>query len=400
VDFRLRKFVLPAISVVLPLMLLYSSLRTFHELDRQRQVYLQSRAAAIAARLETLPEGDLERIGQDELGLVDLLILRSPASVDGDPLAPLWAGRELFRIETLQVEREPVFRAWVPFHSPYGLCLARIDLAERSADFLLIHARHNVLIATAGGIVVVALSLATAWGAQRAARSEQLQLELEHLAQIGKMSAVLAHEIRNPLGTIKGFAQLLGEKLRGPDAQLLSPILSETKRLEALVRDLLLYSRPPQPVLQRVSTAGIVEALRAHAIQMIGSRPIRFEAAVPDITISTDPNLLQQALLNVLRNSVETLEGADHGTIGLSFDAGAEEVRFELWDDGPGLTDQARSRLFEPFYTTKLSGSGLGLAITRKLVASLGGDFSLVDRPEGGTLARIRLNRVAEEEEG
>jgi two-component system sensor histidine kinase HydH len=73
------------------------------------------------------------------------------------------------------------------------------------------------------------------------------QLELEHMAQLGEMSAVLAHEIRNPLGTIKGFAQLLAEQRGGTSTELVEPILSETGRLENLVRDLLLYGRPPAP---------------------------------------------------------------------------------------------------------------------------------------------------------
>lgn len=356
--------------------LLFSSIRTFRELERQKEVYLRSRAAAIAARLETLPaSAELD----DEPGLENLAVLDRTSAPE---LEALWQGRELFRTET----SEGVFRAWIPFHRADGLHIARIDLARESADFLVEHARHNILIATLGGLALVALSLLTNYNAGRAARAEQRQLEMEHLAALGKMSAVLAHEIRNPLGTIKGFAQLLAE--RG-DPDLVAPILAETSRLEDLVKDLLLYGRPPEPALRAVNSAEIAAMMESHARHGIGGRAVEYESQVEAVAFDTDPAMLEQALLNLLRNAVEA--AGEKGRVGLRISADSRWVRFTFSDSGSGFSEEARARLFEPFFTTKASGTGLGLSITRKLAQALGGELTISS--EGGTKAVIRIPR-------
>ncbi len=374
-------------------MLVYSAIRTYRALEDQKIVYLRSRMAAVASRLETLP-ADVpaeEVIGalDDESGLLDVVVLYPPEDPAKDPLAALWLGQELFRTEAAQVYGQASFRAFVPFHGPGGLRLARIDIAESTADFLVEHARHHLWIVAAGAIVFVALSLLTAWTVRRLVQAQQRQLELEHLAHIGKMSAVLAHEIRNPLGTIKGFAQLLEEKISPQYDNLLQPILSETVRLEGLVKDLLLYGRPAQPSLRSVRTLDVAEKLRAHAEQL--RVPVQFHSRVTDVTFESDSNLLEQALLNLLKNAVEALEDRPAGIVCLEAECIGGKVVWRVLDDGPGIPPESRKRLFEPFYTSKAFGTGLGLSIVRKIVDALGGSFTIGDRPEGGTVAEIRL---------
>jgi two-component system sensor histidine kinase HydH len=351
--------------------------------------------AAVASQLETLPAGvpagEVLRALDEEPGLLDVIVLDPPQDTTKDPLADLWLGRELFRTESAQVRGEAVFRAFVPFHGPHGLRLARIELASSTADFLVEHARHHLWIVAVGCVVFLALSLLTAWSSRRLVQAEHRQLELEHLAHIGKMSAVMAHEIRNPLGTIKGFAQLLAEKLPKQYDDLLNPILSETVRLEGLVNDLLLYGRPSQPSPSAVSSRELAEKLRAHAGQIRGT--LKFDSRIDDVTFETDVNLLEQALLNLLKNAFEALHGRPEGTVCLEAEQISDEVVWRVLDDGPGMSTEARGRLFEPFYTSKAFGTGLGLSITRKLVVALGGKFSIEDRPEGGTMAEIRLPR-------
>ncbi len=390
-----RRILLP-LSLLLPVALVYTAVRTLRQLEEQKEVYLRSRVAAVAARLETLPPGaDLEEVFEDEPGLMDAAFVERD-SAEGRRLAPLWEGRELFRTEAAAYGSEPVFRAYVPLHAGGALRLARIDIARRSADFLVVHARRNVIIAIASALIVAGLALLAAWSARRASRAEQRQLELEHLAHIGTMAASLAHEIRNPLGTIKGFAQLIGERTDSAGRGLVEPILSETARLENLVRDLLAYGKPPQPVPRPVEWPAVAETIRAHA--EAAGRPVKFSADGPAVTFRTDPNLLEQALLNLVRNALEAAETEVRLT--LTQDGRANTILVE--DDGPGLTEEARRRLFEPFFTTKASGTGLGLAITRKLVESLGGRLEVGPRaqplPDGrgsvagkGTAARIEL---------
>ena len=386
-------FLWALLTLGLPAMLLYSAVRTYRALDDQKAVYLRSRVAAVAARLETLPPGrtadQVVESLEEEPGLIDVAVVQRPADAGQGPLAALWEGRELFQTESITVQGEPVFRAYIPFHDERGLCLARIDMAERTADFLVEHARHHLWFVALAGLVFIALSLFTAWSVQRTANAERRQLELEHLAHIGEMSAVLAHEIRNPLGTIKGFAQLLAERHKTQDSDLVAPILSETSRLEGLVKDLLLYGRPAQPSFQSVDSRRLAETLRAHAVQ--GSNQTDFEVSAQAVTFETDPNLLEQALLNLLRNAFEAVHEQPGGKVRLESERFSGGLRWRVLDNGPGLSEEARLRLFEPFYTSKAFGTGLGLSITRKVVEALGGEFTIGSRPEGGTVAEIRL---------
>ncbi len=384
-----------AITIALPALLVYSAARTYRALEDQKVVYLRSRMAAVASQLETLPAGipagEVLSALNEEPGLLDVVVLDPPPDVTKDPLAALWLGRELFRTQSAQVGGEAVLRAFVPFHGPHGLRLARIDLAASSADFLVEHARHHLWIVAAGCLVFLALSILAAWSLRKLVLAQHRQLELEHLAHIGKMSAVLAHEIRNPLGTIKGFAQLLAEKLPPQYDDLLHPILSETIRLEGLVKDLLLYGRPSLPCPRTTSSREVSEKMRAHAEQTRGT--VKFDSRIADVTFETDANLLEQALLNLLKNAAEALHGRPEGTVCLEVELVSDEVVWRVLDDGPGISAEARDRLFEPFFTSKAFGTGLGLSITRNLVDALGGKFSIEDRPEGGTVAEIRLPR-------
>ena len=383
---------LAASTILCAAALVFSAIRTYQELHAQRAVFLRSRVASLAAHLETIPpsvpESQWQQIlVEEEESLTGLAILDRPSSPDS--LAPLWDGRELFRTESLSTP-VPTLRAYVPFHHG-GLHIARIDIAESAADFLVEHARHHLWFVALGGLLIVGLTVLTVRNADRAALAERRHLELQHLATLGEMSASLAHEIRNPLGTIKGFAQLLAEKLNGAHAALVTPILSETTRLEDLVKDLLLYGRPALPDFQSVHTTQIEATLRQHAQHLIDTTTIQFQTTVHPFSLETDPQLLEQLLLNLLRNSIEAVRPQPAGLVNLEITATADCAILRLLDNGPGLSEEARRRLFEPFYTSKASGTGLGLSISRKLAESLGGHLSLDPRPTGGLSAEILL---------
>lgn len=223
------RVILPLVAAALPVVLLYSSLRTLRELDEQRTIYLRHRVSMLVSRLESLDALDLravrDRLGEEEPYLADIAVIARSDAAAGD-LAPLWNGQELFRTEMTPT----VFRAHVPFHAAGSLHVARIDLNPAAADFLLAHGRRNVVVASIGGFVLVLLSMYSYFAMRRATRLQVRQLELEHLAHIGKMSAVLAHEIRNPLGTIKGFVQLAIENSAAPARQLLDRAVAEIGR--------------------------------------------------------------------------------------------------------------------------------------------------------------------------
>lgn len=390
---------LPLVAAALPLVLLFSSIRTLRELDEQRAIYLRHRVSMLVSRLETL-NADLDarairdRLDEEEPYLADAAII-SRSDAGAGALAPLWNGQELFRTELTPA----IFRAYVPFHSKDGLHIARIDIHTAAADFLVVHGRHNVIVASIGGLVLVVLSLYSYFAMRRAARFQVRQLELEHLAHVGKMSAVLAHEIRNPLGTIKGFVQLAAERSEPAVRGLLDRAIAETQRLEDLVKDLLAYGRPSEPQWKSVEWREAAATAEAHAHQLIGTRPIGISVSPEPLVWRSDPVLLDQALLNLIRNAVEAIPAGDSGEIRLEAErsrAGGVVVRVR--DTGSGLPEMVRRRLFEPFVTTKASGTGLGLAITRKLTASLGGSLEVGAGPGGGVEAVMRFDAANQEE--
>jgi two-component system sensor histidine kinase HydH len=308
----------------------------------------------------------------------------------------VWEGRQLFQLERQAGANGEILRGAVPFHQQGRLCIAVIDLWAEAADFIVRPAYRNLTVSAAASLALLVLSL-LAWRALHARQRALLrQAELEHLARLGRLAAVLAHEIRNPLGTIKGFAQLLEEQAAPALKALAAPIITESERLERLVNDLLAYGRPRQPVVDQIQLRALLDQV-AESCRRGAGRPLEWEPeSVPaEFTLETDPDLLKQILLNLLRNAAEAASASPQPRIVLAARSLAGEVEFEIRDNGPGFSEEALRRAFEPFFTTKTSGTGLGLAISRRLAEVLGGTLEVRNAPEGGALAVLRLPRRA-----
>lgn len=383
-----------AATFALPAVLLFASVRTFREMDSQREVYLRNRAAAIASRLDAAgaqdiqPETQIPSLLDGEPHLLDLRILTQPGGSDPG-LEAVWSGAELFHTQFLNAGPRQIFRAYVPVHVRGAMSVAQIDLDSAASDFLLIHPRHNVIISTLGGIVLILISWYSIWAAKKTAQLERHQLELQNLAQLGTMSAVLAHEIRNPLGTIKGFAQLAREQAGPAVEPLLTPIVDQTLRIESLVNDLLIYGRPPSPVFQSVAWTRIAESLRTAAERIGQGRTVPVTIAPADIDIETDPNLLEHVLINLLRNAIDAVEGRPNPKVAITAVPHQNRLVISVTDNGPGIPDVAK--VTEPFFTTKTFGTGLGIPISIKLAKSLHGELQLLSPSAGGTAATIAL---------
>ncbi len=363
-----------------------------------RSIYLRDRAANIAARLEAMPSdrltrGDFEELLESEPALLAITVFL-PA--DGDAATPaldsIRSGRELYHTEAIVTGGGAAFRAYIPFHSGGEVYVARIDLSAAAPDFILVHARHNSMIAVLTGAVLLLLSFFAMWSMRRASLLERQQLETERLAHLGTLSAVLAHEIRNPLGAIKGFAQLAREGADPGKAKALDAIVRESRRLESLVDSLLLYGRPVTPTVGLTDWEPLADDLEAYARDLIGPRPIRFTVESGIRRLSTDSNILKQTLLNLIRNSVEAIPAGASGNIKLGAMAGrGGAVSISVEDDGPGIPEDLRSKLFSPFTSGKASGTGLGLSISKKLVEAMGGTLQLLPIEPHGTKAALEL---------
>ncbi len=386
----LPRYLLGGVLCLLPCILIFSSFRTFRELEQQKRVYLRERVAEIAGQLEAMPREGRDGAGlsplESEPNLRSVTVIARDSPDGSQPfLRDIWEGRELYRTEFTRDGAGPVYRAYVPFHLGGELRLARIDLDARAADFLVVHARHNIVVSLAGGLAVVLLSLYSVWLARRSAALERRQTELENLARLGRLSATLAHEIRNPLATIKGFTQLAME--RSEAAAVLAPVLGETQRLENLVNALLAYGRPSAPSFREIEWNEIAQGLSTLPYLCIARPGVRF---------TTDPDLLKQALWNILRNAIDAAASASSPSVSLDVvPDGSETLRITISDNGPGIPSHMREKVLEPFFTTKASGTGLGLPIAQQLIRSIGGTLEIAGREPHGTEVRIVLENAA-----
>lgn len=255
------------------------------------------------------------------------------------------------------------------------------------ASALQREARTLLAVASVAGLGILALAWAFARGL---AQQERMRDELERgqrLAALGTMSAVLAHELRNPLAALKGHAQLLAEEVEGQPA--LSPrverLVTDAVRLERLMNDLLTFVQ--SGALQRAPVDPNLP-LR-EAVASTGTAGIRLQLLDAPPVVALDAGRLQQALENVLRNAVEvTPEGAQ-----VEAAVTVEEGRliYRVRDRGPGLPPGEEERIFEPFATHKITGVGLGLAIARRITELHGGTVAARTLEGGGAEFRLEL---------
>jgi signal transduction histidine kinase len=229
----------------------------------------------------------------------------------------------------------------------------------------------------------------------------------DRLASLGEMAAGIAHELKNPLAGIEVMAGLLRRQVPdSKDAQsLLADILSEAKLANAIVVEMLEFVRPVRLQVEKTDLTDVLQ----QSVTMAEAKAPRGEVAVrthvdPELPmIEGDHHQLSQVFTNLVANAFDALDGK--GRITISAVAGAIDadpalaglnpptpaVVVEVADDGPGIPAELTDRIFNPFFTTKVTGTGLGLAIVRKIVDAHDGRIDVVSAPETGTRFRVTL---------
>ena len=217
--------------------------------------------------------------------------------------------------------------------------------------------------------------------------------EVEQLTGIGQMAANVAHEIRNPLLAVGGFARQLheGMDVDDPRREYTSIILEEVTRLEQILREQLTLERHLVPVLTEVDINQILRDVRKLLSHGILSSRIRLvgNLAEPLPTTLGDANQLKQAFLNIITNAIQSLPEGGVITVTTSQKGGNIVVRIE--DTGPGIPGDVMSKLFVPFFTTRKAGSGLGLAVTKRIIDNHGGDIEVMSEGGKGTAFNISI---------
>lgn len=216
----------------------------------------------------------------------------------------------------------------------------------------------------------------------------------ERLASLGRLAAGVAHEIRNPLSSIRGFAQFFQNRFKGQEKEqeYASVMVREVDRLNRVITELLDFARPKEPHRELHSAVEILEQTLKVLESELAKKNIavekKLEASLPRIWVDRDQ--LSQALLNLLLNALESMEEA--GKIRISMEsAGAEVLAISISDTGRGIPKEDLERVFEPFFSTKRKGTGLGLAIVHQIVESHKGEIKVESRAGEGTTFRITL---------
>jgi two-component system sensor histidine kinase HydH len=271
----------------------------------------------------------------------------------------------------------------------------RIGLYSLDADF--IRRQAWILLAVTGSAVVVMVFMSV-----YLIRMLNRFLELKtregteaHLKSLGIMAASLAHEIRNPLGSMKGLTQLAQEQLpRDHETQThLSTVVSEAERLERLVSDLLDFARPKEPQIGEFNLSDLVADIHAMLQPRFAASDVAFQNDSADslITLRSDSGGVRQALLNVLINALDATPAGGTVTLKILQGKGDGCITIQVDDTGHGLGGRNADDLFEPFVTTGTRGTGLGLTISRKIIENLKGTLTLTDNPQGGMRCTIQL---------
>ncbi len=219
----------------------------------------------------------------------------------------------------------------------------------------------------------------------------------EKLSALGRMAASIAHEVRNPLASMSGSVQILKDSLalQDDDRRLMDIVLEETRRLNHLVGNFLDYARPPGPQFEDVDLRTVV----LETVEFLGSSAemdgVQLQSSVPDkpVILSVDPSQMRQILINMIKNSVEAVNGAGKVAVGLDLETGDMGPRTVLYvsDEGKGIPDDILPEIFEPFKTTKEKGTGLGLAIVYQLVLNHQATIDVETREGKGTTFSIYL---------
>ncbi len=218
------------------------------------------------------------------------------------------------------------------------------------------------------------------------------------LVTVGTMAASIAHEIRNPLNGIEGFACLLERELEGDSLRLVKHIIKGTKNINKIVTDLLFLARPIKLNLMKYELSKIIDKALLFAYQELdqkGSRGIQIEKDYDccDDFVLCDPDRLQQAFLNIMLNAIQSMpEGGQIKIFTRKSDTNdIPKIQIGFVDTGNGINDSTIEKIFEPFFTTKDDGTGLGLAIVRKIIELHEGRINIVSEHEKGTTILVNL---------
>lgn len=221
---------------------------------------------------------------------------------------------------------------------------------------------------------------------------EQQIMQAEKLATAGQMAAELAHEIKNPICSIKGLIQVLGKKHSLQDSKYYEVITEEIERISSLLHSFLSLTQS-KPVFAKISMNEIIEdilpVLESQAL--CKNIHINFDMQRELPRINADRENVRQVIVNIVQNAIDALQNDGKINISVWYDEISERIKMEFKDNGAGIKPEILDKIFEPFFTTKENGSGLGLAISHRIIENHEGKLFAFNNLEGGATFVIEL---------
>jgi len=224
---------------------------------------------------------------------------------------------------------------------------------------------------------------------------QQQAAERDRLAALGRLSTVIAHEIRNPLMIVRGALRGLRRQVDPTVADAAADIEEQVQRLDRVVNEVLDFARPVQLDVAPASLHAVCREAVAACQAAEPDPPVTLRLEEAADAIRTDADRLRAVLVNLIANAREAVRAAERpsgeGTVTVGTHRASDAVMIEVVDTGAGIEPGVASQVFEPYFTTRRTGTGLGLAIARNIVEGLGGTIALSSRPGEGTTVRITL---------
>jgi two-component system sensor histidine kinase HydH len=217
----------------------------------------------------------------------------------------------------------------------------------------------------------------------------------QRLASVGRLAAGVAHEIRNPLSSIKGFATYFKERYRAvpEDLQTAEIMIQEVDRLNRVITQLLEFARPVSITPQQISLKNLMQDSLKLIEQQARAKNItvRDNHSAPFDSFQTDPDRMNQVLLNLYLNAIEAMDKKGVLTVSVLGHEGSESIEITVSDTGRGIKTEDVASIFYPYFTTKSAGTGLGLAISHNIIEAMGGDIKVNSEVNKGTTFTIML---------
>ncbi len=277
---------------------------------------------------------------------------------------------------------------------PEDQALAYVTRGPEVIYPMLVNGLGIVVVALLAGYLAERLRLTGGALEEATARAQAA----ERLATLGRIAAGLAHEIRNPLGSIRGSVEMLGESpaLSREDKELCAIIRREALRLNQLVTDMLDLSKPRAPEVEAVDVAALARDVVALAARTersgTGDVSVVYDGPEGEVMARCDGSQMRQVLWNLVRNAVQASGAGSRVTVKLV--PRARDIVLRVEDQGPGIPPEARAQIFDAFFTTRTHGVGIGLAVVKRIIddhRALGASIDVESPAEGGAAFVVTL---------